>query len=270
MTTTEFWRAAESIHSVVYYAPETKARYQATGLKGFWMGYIASRAAALGTPSPELVIATFHGFAPRAIHRAIPDAWGFASRDDVLTARLQLARDTLAAMLGDRDVEQVSREMAAIVDGLDLAGKPLGAAHAGLPMPDDALGRLWHAASVLREYRGDCHIAVLTSAGLDGAAANALAVVMGLTAPETQQSRGWTDEEWQAAFGRLRLLGWVDAEGAPTDTGRAARARLEDATDRAANVGIDREATARTITVMPQLTAISEAIKASGLVPDLR
>ena len=154
-----------------------------------------------------------------------------------------------------------------MVDGLDLAGKPMGAALAGLHMPDDPIGRLWHAASILREYRGDCHIAVLTTAGLDGAAANALAVAVGLTPSAVKESRGWTDQEWEAALDRLRLRDWVDAEGQPTATGRAARARLEDATDRTASAGIDREATARTITVAPRLAAIAHAVREAGLVP---
>lgn len=267
VTSPEFWHATESIHAPVYYAPDARARYQAVGLKGFWMGYIASRAAPLGTPSPELVIATFHGFSPRTIHRALPDAWGFASRDDILEARLQLARDALAPALDGLDLDPVSRELAAVVDGLDLAGKPMGAALAGLHMPDDPIGRLWHAASILREYRGDCHIAVLTTAGLDGAAANALAVAVGLTPSAVKESRGWTDQEWEAALDRLRLRDWVDAEGQPTATGRAARARLEDATDRTASAGIDREATARTITVAPRLAAIAHAVREAGLVP---
>ena len=73
-----FWQAVEVIHDVVYFAPDTKQRYEAIGLKGYWMGYIASRSAALGTPSPEVVVALFHGFAPRLIGRALPDAWSMA------------------------------------------------------------------------------------------------------------------------------------------------------------------------------------------------
>ena len=78
-----FWRSIEAIHDVVYFAPDTKQRYEALGLKGYWMGYMASRSAAVGTPDPELVVALFQGFAPRMVARALPDAWSMASRDDV-------------------------------------------------------------------------------------------------------------------------------------------------------------------------------------------
>ena len=90
-----------------------------------------------------------------------------------------LARDALAPGLADADVERLAKELTAIWTSLDFAGKGLAAAHASLPAPDDAIGRLWHAATILREYRGDCHVAILTAAGLDGAAANALAVADG-------------------------------------------------------------------------------------------
>src|SRR5690606_1807237 len=98
--------------------------------KGYWMGYFASRAAALGTPGPELVVATFHGFAPRRVHRAIPDAWHLASRDDVLDARYGLARDLLAP-IGDA-AAALAPPMRLVLTGVDWAGKPLAAAHAGL------------------------------------------------------------------------------------------------------------------------------------------
>ncbi|MET0449402.1 MAG: hypothetical protein ABW004_13390, partial [Aeromicrobium sp.] len=223
-----FWRAVEAIHDVVYFAPGTKERYEALGLKGYWMGYVASRSAALGTPGPSLVTALFHGFAPALVGRALPDAWERADRADILAVRLDLAREALAPVLETIDVAKVARDLMIITEHLDVAGKPLAAAHRDLPAPDDEIGRLWHAATVIREYRGDCHVAVLTAAGIDGAAANALAVAAGL-APEDQRTfRGWTEDEWTAAIARLSTRAWVDADGVLTDTGRSARNQIED------------------------------------------
>jgi hypothetical protein len=261
---TAFWRSVEAIHDVVYFAPDTRERYEALGLKGYWMGYMASRSAALGTPSSELVVATFHGFAPAMVRRALPDAWSMASRDDVLATRYDLARDALAAALVDADAGRIARELSAIAAGLDFAGKPLAAAHAALPTPDDDAGRLWHAATVLREYRGDCHIAVLTAAGLDGATANALAVAAGLAGERQRSLRGWTEEEWAAAQERLAQRGWTDVEGTITETGRAARRQIEDTTDRVCAAGIDREATARAIIVEDALLSLARSIEAVG------
>ncbi len=260
-----FWQAVEVIHDVVYFAPDTKARYEALGLKGYWMGYFASRSAALGTPAPEVVVALFQGFAPRMVHRALPDAWSMASRDDILATRLDLARDKLAPGLADADVERLAKELTAIWTALDFAGKGLAAAHASLPAPDDPVGRLWHAATILREYRGDCHVALLTAAGLDGAAANALAVADGRVTAQQREMRGWTEDEWADAYERLRRRAWTDEFATITDSGRAARAQIEDATDRVSASSFDEEAQARTITLEEALVTTARAIEASGV-----
>jgi hypothetical protein len=264
---TTFWRSIEAVHAVVYFAPGTKQRYEALGLKGYWMGYMASRSAAAGTPAPELVVAMFHGFAPRMVTRALPDAWAMASRDDVLQARYDLAREALGPALTGVDTGRLANELSAITRGIDFAGKPLAAAHQSLPEPDDDAGKLWHAATVIREYRGDCHIAVLTSAGLDGAAANALAVAAGLAGEQQRGLRGWTEDEWAAAISRLATRGWVDADGTITETGRSARQQIEDATDRVCAAGLDREATGRTITIEEPLLALARAVETSGAIP---
>src|SRR5687768_1311111 len=259
-----FWQAIEVIHDVVYFAPDAKQRYEAIGLKGYWMGYFASRSAALGTPAPEVVVALFHGFAPRMVHRALPDAWSMGSRDEVLTTRYDLARDTLAPGLADADVERLAKELTTIWTSLDFAGKGLAAAHASLPMPDDPVGRLWHAATILREYRGDCHVAILTAAGLDGAAANALAVADGRVPERQREMRGWTEDEWAEAYERLRQREWTDEHDAITGTGKVARAQIEDATDRVSASSFDKEAQARTITLEDALVSAARAIEASG------
>lgn len=262
-----FWRSIEAIHDVVYFAPDAKERYEAVGLKGYWMGYTASRSAAVGTPSATTVTALFHGFAPAIIHRALPDAWQRASRDDILAARLDLARNALAPAVEGTDTAKVAHELGLVIRGLDFAGKPLAGAHADLPAPDDEVGRLWHAATVIREYRGDCHVAVLTAAGLDGVTANALAVAAGLVPAEQRTVRGWTEDEWSDAVGRLGTRGWVDVTGTLTDTGRSARAQIEDTTDRVCAAGFDREATGRAITIEAALVQVARAVGQSGAVP---
>ena len=248
----------------MYFAPQVGTASRDIGLKGYWMGYFASRSAALGTPAPEVVLALFHGFAPRMVHRALPDAWSMASRDHILATRYDLARDTLAPGLADADVDRLARELTSIWTSLDFAGKGLAAAHASLPMPDDPVGRLWYAATILREYRGDCHVAILTAAGLDGAAANALAVADGRVPARQREMRGWTEDEWAEAYERLRHREWADELDAITDTGRVARAQLEDATDRVSANSFDKEAQARTITLEEALVSAARAIESSG------
>ncbi|MET0931302.1 MAG: hypothetical protein ABWX74_17410 [Aeromicrobium sp.] len=262
-----FWHAVETIHHVVYFAPDAKATFEAVGLKGQWMGYFASRSAALGRPGPEVVIATFHGFAPRLVHRALPTAWELASRDDILAARYDLARRTIAPGFEDVDVAALAAGLQAGLPGLDLAGRPLAAGQIGLPAPDDDLGAVWHAAAALREFRGDSHVAVLTAAGIDGAAANVLAVAAGMAMPDQQTLRGWTDEEWEAAAARLRARGWIADDNAITEAGIVARTQIETDTDRATAAGISAEAVDHFSSVADLAVSASKQLVVAGLDP---
>lgn len=265
----QFWQGIEVIHDVVYFPPDLKERFEAIGLKGWWMAYFAHRSAALGTPGPKLVTALFHGFAPRLVERALPDAWGMASRDDILATRLQIARERLMPALSadaEPHIAELAATLEAIVDGLDFAGRPLAAAHAEVPKPDDALGRLWWAATVLREYRGDSHVAVLVADDLDGAAANALAVADGRAPAYQREARGWTEDEWAEAYAELHGRGWVDADGAIGSEGHAARAEIEDDTDRVCSACFTDEMTQRAVAVTPTLVALAHAINSTGAV----
>ena len=256
MTSTRLWSAIETLHGGVYFAPDAKERYAAVGLKGYWMGYFASRSAALGTPGPQTVVATFQGFAPHLVHRAIPDAWALADRDAILEVRYGLARDLLEPV-ADAATE-LAPALRATLRGVDWAGKALGAAHADLPVSPDPVVDFWQSVTALREYRGDCHVAVLTAAGIGGAAANALAQATGWNWFADQRAmRGWSEQDWQAAVDGLVTRGWLTPDGEGTDTGRAARGQLEDATDRVVVAGLDREATSRLLTLEARLVEVA-------------
>ena len=129
----QLWQLLEPVHGVVYFAPEARARFEEAGLKGFWMGYFASRSAALGPVGPDLVVATFYVFNPGMVARALPDAWDLASPEAVLDARSELADTTLRSVLGDLaigpDVETAAELAASIARTAPRAGHPLGAAH---------------------------------------------------------------------------------------------------------------------------------------------
>jgi hypothetical protein len=229
------WLGLEPIHAAIYFVPENREIYGAAGLKGYWMGYFASRSAAFGPASPELVMATFYNFAERMVRRAIPDAWGFASPEDVLAARRRLADLTTRRILdGVSDVE--TKGAAEIAEAAARAarpeGRPLFAAHASLPWPDEPHMRLWHAATLLREHRGDGHIAVLIDRDVDGLSSHVLSAAAGNIDLVTQkQHRGITDEEWDAAVDRLRARGLLDATVAFTPEGREFKQAIEDRTD---------------------------------------
>jgi hypothetical protein len=267
----QFWQGIEVIHDVVYFGDDIRERFDAIGLKGWWMSYFAQRSAALGTPDAKTVTALFHGFAPRLVERALPDAWSLADREEILATRLTLAVDHLTPAIDpasiQTDVARLAKDLEPIVDGLDFAGRPLAAAHANLSRPNDPIERLWRAATVLREYRGDSHVAILVAAGLDGAAANALAVADGRAPASQQQARGWNDEEWMAAYEHLRRRAWCNEFGEITDAGKAARAQIEDATDRVSSACFDEEMQARAITTEAALVDLARAINSAGAVP---
>lgn len=262
-----FWHAVETIHHVVYFNPHAKATFEGVGLRGQWMGYFASRSVALGTPGPEVVIATFHGFAPRLVHRALPAAWSLASREDILAARYDLARRTIEPGFDGVDVVTLAQGLQAGLAGLELAGRPLAAGHVGLPVPDDDLGAAWHAAAALREFRGDSHLAVLTAAGIDGVTANVLAVAAGMAMDGQQQLRGWTDDEWATGAEALRSRGWIDSDGAITEAGIVARTQIETDTDRATAAGVSAEAVEHLSSVAALAVQASKQIVASGIDP---
>jgi len=156
----------ESIHAMVYFAPEPQAAYAELSLRGYWRGYFASRAAPLGAAGPELVTALFGGFAPQMVARAVPQVWSVATPQQVQAARLAGAVAALRRLLGKDWLPTVTSaaELTGLCLGaLPLPGRPMAAAQAGLPRPDEPLAALWHDCTVLREHRGDGHLAAVAS-----------------------------------------------------------------------------------------------------------
>jgi hypothetical protein len=229
------WLALEPIHASVYFAPEAKEIYGGIGLKGYWMGYFASRSVAFGAASPEVIMATFYNFSERMVRRAIPDAWSFSNPGAVLAARYRLADITtrrILAGVSDDETGEAAHIAEAAARGARPEGRPLFAAHASLPWPDEPHLRLWHAATLLREHRGDGHVATLIANDVDGLEAHALSAAAGNIDIVTQkQHRGITDEEWDAAINRLRSRVLLDGSGGFTDRGRALKQAIEDRTD---------------------------------------
>ncbi|MFI7127000.1 hypothetical protein ACIBQ1_15000 [Nonomuraea sp. NPDC050153] len=231
------WRTLEPLHGMIYFSPEAGAAYKGLGLSGR-MGYFASRAAALGPVPAEAVIATFYNFNPDLVRQAIPAAWQIASPSDILAARLESVDATLRRVLGDAvgspemsRAAALARKAADTVAG-ELSGRPLYAAHAALPWPEAPHLVLWHAQTLLREYRGDGHLAALLSAGLSGIEALVTHAATGAVASETLRStRGWPEADWAAAVQGLEERGWL-FEGSLTEEGRKWREEIEDATDR--------------------------------------
>lgn len=230
------WTLYEPVHAVVYFAPDARERLEAAGLRGFWRGYFAGRAAPLGPVGAAPVTAAFCTFAPAMVARALPDVWQRAAPAEALRARSEAATTALARLAADlppTDIAAAADRLAGAAARLDLAGRVLGAANAALPVPDDPLARLWQAATTLREHRGDGHVAALVAAGLTGCEPLVWRAATDLRRDLLQPVRGWTDDEWDTAAQRLRDRGWLDGAGRPTDFGVAGYREVEAVTDRA-------------------------------------
>jgi len=229
------WVLLEAVHSVTYFAPEARAAHEAVGLRGFWRGYFAMRAAPLGRVGSAVVVAVFHGFARRMVARAVPDVWSLAAPAVALQARVDGAVASLrrhCAPLPD-PVESAGavRALRRVVAELDPSGRPLAAANADLPWPEEPLAALWQAATVLREYRGDGHVAVLTGHGVGGCQAHVLRDAADGSRSMTQAARGFTDDEWAAATTALQARQLLDRDGGLTPQGTRLREDVEARTD---------------------------------------
>jgi hypothetical protein len=201
--------------------------------------YFAGRAAPLGAASLPLVVSTFFNFSPAAVGQAIPSAWEKARPEAVLAAHLRGTDRALQRALADVDTAVVAElaelmRRAAEAACEHVEGRPLFASYAALPWPDDPHLVVWHAHYLLREFRGDGHIAVLVAEGLTGIEALLVQVAM-LPAMTgfVRATRAWSDDEWAAAIESLRASGWLtgDEQPTPTEDGRARRRAIEARTD---------------------------------------
>lgn len=236
------WRAVEPVHTVTYFAPESKAACDALGTKGFWMSYFALRSAPLGAASPEIVTALFYNFHPGMVARAVPDVWTVASPERFVAARLESVDAALHRLLGAgvlasagvAEAADIARDAALAAP---TAGRALAAANAGLEWPDPPHLVLWHAQTVLREHRGDGHVAALLTAGLDPVEAVVMFAAGGAVEAESlRQRRGWSEQEWSDSGVRLAGRGLLDGSGGITDAGRALLTEVEAHTDALADV----------------------------------
>jgi hypothetical protein len=260
-TARSMWTLFEPIHAVTYFAPAARSAFEQAGLRGFWRGYFAGRAAPLGPAGAAVVTASFFTFAPAFVARAVPGIWELITPEEALRTRLAGASEALRGLLAGRESEAAAAAdlLWQVAGELDCSGRVLAAANAAVPIPENGSAdlsgsaRLWQAATLLREHRGDGHFAALAAADIDGCEAVVLRSCLDLRREDLQPVRGWTDEGWESALSRLADRGWVSANGTLTDSGRKAHAAVEDATDRAAArpwARLDAETTAEVVKVL--------------------
>jgi hypothetical protein len=240
------WRTLEPYHGAIYFVPEAAEEYRAVGVDDRMSGYFASRSAAMGPVPASVVIATFFNFDPGLVRRSMDGIWDTVTPQAMIDARLRAAdrmiRRIAPDSIGSPDTVEAAdmARKAAMVACMRTEGRPLFAGHASLPWPEEPHLVLWHAQALLREYRGDGHIAALTVEGLSGCESLVTHAAAGdVTAGVLQATRQRTGDDWLAAEERLRSIGWLDPDYGLTDLGAERRAWIEQRTDELASAPYD-------------------------------
>lgn len=234
------WRTLEPYHAFVYFAPEAAEEYAGIAVTGR-TGYFLSRSAAMGRVSTATVIATFYNFHPGLVAKAMDGVPEGIEAAEVLAARHRavdrVLRERIADAIDSPGMARAADLAGTAADGLlqHCAGRPLGAAHAALPVPGEDHLRLWWAITALREHRGDGHLAALVDAELSGLEALIVHAASGdVTADVLKATRAWSDDEWSAGVDGLVERGLLEPDGSFTPAGSALRTEIEDRTDRLA------------------------------------
>lgn len=257
---------------MTYFAPEARAALDGLGYRGFWMGYFAARSAPLGIVPPEVVTAIFYNFAPERVAKALPTAWQVASPEAALRARQDSAVAALHRYgLGANENVSLAAELAGkAARHAPLDGRPLFAANRALPWPDDPLAALWHATTLLREHRGDAHVASLTASGISGRESNVLhAAAGGVPRDYIARTRDYDEAAWRHHEQRLAERGLLNDDGSLTSAGRELKGQIESTTDALGLSALDALTDDEVETLFQTLTPITRAVVAGGDVPAL-
>jgi hypothetical protein len=226
----------EPIGVIPYSADEPNEAMFALGFTNYWDLYFAGRAAPLGLVPAEVVDALFYNFAPGEVARHIPRVWRTATPESAIAARQMGCVKALRRILGDRvDSPAFARTAELLLKAATSApfeGRPMYAALRAIPVPDELVARLFHAASLLREHRGDGHIAALVVEGVSGLEAHVLvALSMDMPAEKFGRIRHLPAAQLAAVIDGMRDRGLIGDDGWLSEQGRAVKRRIESLTD---------------------------------------
>jgi hypothetical protein len=264
----------EPIAAAIFAAPELPEQLTAAGLdRGRRCAY-AGRIAPLGPVGAGVVTTTFYSASPELVARFFPRAWTLADPADVIAAQRRAVDVLLRRVLGPEIIESAElAELAKLVRIAAEAGRPEGrpmyAAYADLDWPAEPHVALWHATFLLREHRGDGHVAALVDAELSGLGAviTYAGAGTGYTPDLLRRVRGWTEQQWAAGVADLCGNGIVDHSSGLTATGTALRTRVEAATDRLAASPWAALGTDRTKRLLALAAAVRAVVLAAAVLP---
>jgi hypothetical protein len=259
----------EPIGLIPYAANEPAQALLALGLRNYWDTYFAGRAAPLGRDVPAGVVhAIFYNFAPGEVARHIPRVWNMITPEAALAARDRGCVAALRRMLGDRaehpSVARTADLAVKAATGTRTEGRPLYAALRTLPAPEQPLARLWYAANLLREHRGDGHVVALVANGIGGTEAHVLfALSEGMPAEKFGRVSHLPRAQLAAVVDGMRDRGLIGADGWLTADGRATKARIEALTDDLAAPAYDALEPGELAQLIADLEPMAAALKAA-------
>ena len=261
----------EPICLVTFFADECNQELAALGHRTYWDGYFASRAAPLGRVPAQVVHAAFYNFADGEAARHIPSAWETIPPEASVAARERGSAASLRRILGEEVADsdglvRVADLTTKAATSAPTAGRMMYAGMRTLPVPGDPVARLWHSATMLREHRGDGHIAALLAAGIGGAEAHVLSALdMGIYPAETfGRLHHLPKELLVTVMDGLRERGIVDDDGWLTEAGRETKQRIEDLTDELAAPPYDALSPAELDELIAELEPITAIVVAAG------
>lgn len=233
----------EPIGTITFSAVPNEA-FLAIGMRNYWDGYFAGRAAPLGLAPAEVVHAVFYNFADGEVARHIPWVWGKTTPQEAIAVREQGSAAALRQVIGALTDSPTLTRVADLATRAALSapteGRALYAGLKALEVPEEPVARVWHAATLLREHRGDGHNAALLAHRINGTEAHVLlALSLGMRPQEFGRIHHLPPAQLDAVIDGLRDRGLVDAAGGFTDAGREIKQRIEALTDELAAPAYD-------------------------------
>lgn len=227
----------EPICLVSFFAPEPTDSMASLGFSSYWDGYFAGRSAPLGRVPAEVVHAAFYSFTAGEVARHIPQVWDTTTPGAAHAAREQGCVAALRRILGDLvetpGLRRAAELLARASTSVPTEGRVMYAGLRALPMPEEPLTRLWHAANMLREHRGDGHVAALVWERVGGTEAHVLSALDSGIHPAESFGRihHLPRARLVEVMDGLRDRGLIDVSGRLTAAGRATKDRIETLTD---------------------------------------
>ncbi|WP_116201610.1 SCO6745 family protein [Amycolatopsis circi] len=270
-TARRMFELLEPICLVTFFADECNEELAALGHRTYWDGYFASRAAPLGRVPAEVVHAAFYNFADGEAARHIPSAWETIPPEASVAARERGSAASVRRIFGDElagspGLVRAADLTAKAATSAPTVGRVMYAGMRTLPVPNDPVARLWHSATMLREHRGDGHIAALVGARIGGAEAHILsALEMDIHPPESfGRVHHLPKKRLAAVMDGLRERGLVDADGHFTEAGREVKQGIEDLTDELAAAPYEALSAAELDELVAVLEPITAKLVAAG------